>query len=203
MASLVSVLFGALLGMTGTLLLTQDDRVRQVPARTEAAPVKAPAKPAEPAISRCADLVLPARPTERVACRTSKALLQIVGQSKPLVVGGTMVRVLSARREGSSVLVRLRVRNETPAEQGVQAGGQELYLNVGGRRVDSYRLSAVRIPPHSGRTVRLRFRLSMDEIAALRASGGAAELGVRPWEGSTVVDRVVGVIRLRVRTAPR
>jgi hypothetical protein len=213
MATLVSILFGAVAGMTGTLLVTQQQQVvvrvptENAPAKTAPAPAPAPApvaarpveKPAEPAINPCADLVLPARPTERVSCTTAKALLQITGQSKPLVVGGTMVRVLSAKRSGSSVLVRLRVRNETKAEQGVQAGGQELYLNVGGRRIDAARLSSVRLAPESGTTVQVRYVLTMAELDRLAGAGGSAELGVKPWDG-TAKGRVVGVIRMLVRS---
>jgi hypothetical protein len=109
-----------------------------------------------------------------------------------------MVRVLSAHRDGSSVLVRVRVRNETPAEQGVQAGGQEIYLNVGGRRIDAAHLSSVRLQPATGTTVRLRYVLTMEELKRLQRASGAAELGVRPWDG-TAKGRVVGVIRMLVR----
>ena len=196
MRTFVAVLFGAVIGMTCAFLLAQGGRAREVVRAT-----KAPAQEdAAPAIPRCSAIEIPAQPRERIGCRTATSLLQITGQAHPLVVGGTNARLISAVLAGSDVVARIRVRNETPAEQGVQAGGQELYLNVAGRRIDSHALSAVRIPPDTGRTVRLRFRLSMDEIAALRQAGGRAEIGVRPWHGSTVADRVVGVIRLRVRT---
>lgn len=211
MTTIVSVLFGAVLGVSGTLLLTPGgpqpaatlamlDQVVAAPAPAKPAAVRTVAASSSPEIPRCSSLAIPAQPSERVACRTPKALLQITGQARPLVVGGTNARVLSAVLSGSDVLVRMRVRNETRTEQGVQAGGQELYLNVAGTRVDAHVLSSVRVPPFSGRTVRLRYRLSMSEIAALREAGGAAELGVRPWDGSTVPGKVVGVIRMRVRT---
>ena len=201
MKTFLGVLFGAVVGMTAAFLMAQDASREAAVARTKPAPVAVEVASKSPVIPSCRAIAIPAQPRERVACRTAKSLLQITGQARPLVVGGTNARVFSAGMVGSDVVARVRVRNETPAEQGVQAGGQELYLNVGGRRVDSYRLSAVRIPPASGRTVKLRFRLSMGEIAALREGGHRAELGVRPWHGSTVAENVVGVIRLRVRTA--
>jgi hypothetical protein len=199
-STLVALLVGVLLGAGGTLLVAGgEDGTDRVRAR---AVVEAEAASKAPAIPRCSAIAIPERPKDRVACRTPKALLQITGQTRPLVVGGTNARVLSAVLTGSDVLVRVRVRNETRTEHGVQAGGQELYLNVGGRRVDSHVLSSVRVPPAEGRTVRLRYRLSMAQIAALRAAGGRAELGVRPWDGSTGPGKVVGVIRMRVRTEP-
>jgi hypothetical protein len=199
MPTLVTLLLGAVLGASGALLIAGGDEER--PARGGGVVSAAAASKAPPAVPRCSEVEIPERPAERIACRTPRALLQITGQARPLVVGGTNARVLSARLSGSDVLARVRVRNETRTEQGVQAGGQELYLNVGGRRVDSFVLSAVRVPPGEGRTVRLRYRLSMGEIAALRAADGGAELGVKPWDGSTAPGRVVGVIRMRVRTA--
>jgi hypothetical protein len=207
--------------MAGTMLFLDDEGQTVVKTETIAAAAPPAAQPTQTAqtappattattttpaakagpIPACADADIPERPTERTACRTSKALLQIIGQAKPIVVGGTMVRVLSAQLDGSSVVTRLRVRNETKAEQGAQAGGQELYLNVAGKRIDSAQLSRVRIPPMTGRTVKVRYVLAVGEIDALRKASGAAELGVRPWDG-TAKGRVVGVIRMRVRTPP-
>ena len=150
-------------------------------------------------VPACSDIEIPARPVEAVTCRTASATLTIVDQAEPLLLGDTHVRILAAFLVDSRLTVRARVRNETPAEQGIQAGGQELYVNLGGLRVDAAPTGDLRVAPHTGETVSLRFALTPGALRLLRRAGGEAELGVRPWsEGSGTTD--VGVVRFRVRT---
>jgi hypothetical protein len=220
MNAVVALLAGAVLGMGSALLIERSEGktiIREVtvtaeppsepgaraptPTSTTPKPEPKAAAPKKPVIESCRRAGIPAMPTERMECRTSSAVLQIVGQSKPLVVGGTMVRVVSASLDGADLITRIRVRNETLADQGVQAGGQELYLSIAGKRIDPPVLSRARIAPDKGKTVSIRFVLSQGEIEALRTADGAAELGVRPWEDS-VSGRVVGVIRLKVEMPP-
>lgn len=146
----------------------------------------------------CRAIEIPQRPPESVTCRTASATLTIVDQADPLLLGDTHVRVLSAYGAGDELMVRVRVRNETDAEQGVQAGGQELYLNLNGIRVDPEPVREVRVPPHTGETVDIDFRLTPGQARVLNAQGRRAELGVRPWtSGNPASD--VGVIRFFAR----
>lgn len=146
----------------------------------------------------CAELDIPARPSEAVTCRTTSATLTIVDEADPLLLGDTHVRVLSAHGEGGSLTVRARVRNETDAEQGVQAGGQELYLNLNGIRVDPGPVRDVRVPPRTGTTLPLEFRLTPGQTRILNAQGRRAELGVRPWTSGEQAANI-GVIRFFAR----
>jgi hypothetical protein len=146
----------------------------------------------------CSELDIPPQPPEAVTCRTASATLMIVGQAKPLLLGDTHVRVLRALAAGRAVVLRVRVRNETDAEQGIQAGGQELYLNVNGIRVDPQPVSEQRVPPATGQTVSLRFVLTPGQARVLQRQGGRAELGVRPWTGGGTAN-FVGVVRFSTR----
>jgi hypothetical protein len=146
----------------------------------------------------CAEVRPPGPDDDAVRCRTRSAVLTIGGEDRPLLLGGTQVRVLSATLTGRTVGLRLRLRNETDAEQGVLAGGNELYLNLSGVRVDAGPVGDTRIESMEGATVTLRFPLTPPRLALLRRLGGSAELGVRPWEEDAATDGSVGVIRLRV-----
>jgi hypothetical protein len=137
---------------------------------------------------------------EPVTCRTRSAILTIVSGRDPVLLGATQARLLTVRLAGSAVEARLRIRNESPAEQSVLAGGQEIYVNISGLRVDAARLrDDVRVQPGSGRTVHLRFPLTAARLAALRRQRGRAELGVKPWDEQTS-EAHRGVIRFAVRT---
>jgi hypothetical protein len=146
----------------------------------------------------CRATRIPERPPEPVTCRTASAQLTIVAAPEPLVLGETQVRVLDASLEGRLLRVRLRVRNESDAEQGLQAGGQELYLNAGGIRVDAQPVGDVRIPSGTGLTAGARFVLTPGQLRIVRARAGKVELGVRPWSRDAAGD-VVGVVRFRAR----
>jgi hypothetical protein len=87
----------------------------------------------------CREIDVPDQPPEPITCRTASAILTIVGEARPLLLGDTHVRVQSASLAQNRLTLRVRVRNETDAEQGIQAGGQELYLNLNGIRVDRSR----------------------------------------------------------------
>lgn len=154
---------------------------------------------ADRSLPSCRAIPIPASPPEPVRCRSASAQLTIVATPDPLVLGDTQVRVLDAQLAGSALRVRLRVRNESDAEQGLQAGGQELYLNVAGIRVDPQPVGDVRIPPMTGVTAALRFVLTPARRRIVRERGGNVELGVRPW--TTGAPGVVGVIRFQADTA--
>ena len=148
----------------------------------------------------CADVEVPTQPVEAVTCRTRNAKLTIFGEDEPLLLGDTHVRVHTAEGRGNRVIARVRVRNETNSEQGIQAGGQELYLNLKGIRVDPDSVREERLPPATGKTIDLRFSLTPGQRDVLNRLGRWAELGVRPWtEGEQA--RRVGVIRFLVRPA--
>ena len=148
----------------------------------------------------CAEVEDPGRDGDPVTCRTQTARLTIAGEDRPLVLGATQVRLFDSSLQGQQLTTRLRIRNETEAEQGVLAGGQEIYLNLGGLRVDADPVGDVRIPAAEATNTRLRFSLTPARVARLRNSGGRAELGVRPWDEGAggAPGTVVGVIRFRV-----
>jgi hypothetical protein len=165
------------------------------PARTEPEePAPAPATPPSGGAEAPGDVDVPERPSEAVTCRTASATLTIVDEARPLLLGDTHVRIQAATATQRGLTVRVRVRNETDAEQGIQAGGQELYLNLNGIRVDPEPIRDERLPPQTGRTISMRFLLTPARMAVLSRLGGRAELGVRPWTagGPTAY---VGVIR--------
>lgn len=184
-----------------------DRPVQQTTAPSDGAEA-APAQPADEKVAGTADEAsgdtppcseVPATITEPVTCRTSSSVLYIARQSDPVLLGGTQARVIRATLRGETLSVRMRVRNETDAEQGVLAGGQELYLNLGGLRVDPEPLGDERVPRTEGRTVTLRFGLTPARESRLRAAQGRAELGIRPWtDPGTPADRV-GVVRFQAR----
>lgn len=140
-------------------------------------------------------------PAEPITCSTRSATLTIVGARSPVLLDGTEVRFLSAALAGREVTLRLRVRNETEAEQGVNAGGQELYLNLGGLRVDAEPIADTIVAPGRGETVSLRFRLTPARLELLRRARGRAELGVKPWDATPAAAAQRGVIRFGLRLA--
>ena len=153
----------------------------------------------DPGLRPCAELDIPARPLERVTCTTPHATLVIAHQSVPVLLDGTEVRVLSGELEGSSAWVRLRVRNTTEAEQGLSAGGQELYLFLDGQRIDmtTFR-DDVWFGLGEAKTVTLEYALTWDQLAALRAGDGRIDFGVRPWHEGVAPAPLIGVVRMRV-----
>ena len=181
---------------TATAPSTATEPEQTAPAPTEPATTTEPEESAAGSggTPACRDVEIPARPTEAVTCRTASAVLTIVDQAKPLLLGDTHVRVQSASAEGRTVALRVRVRNETDAEQGIQAGGQELYLNVNGIRVDPEPVREERVPPLTGKTISMRFVLTPGRARVLERLGRRAELGVRPWTAGEPTTSV-GVIR--------
>jgi hypothetical protein len=146
----------------------------------------------------CKALEIPAKPSQRVWCTTPNAALVIAHQSDPVLIDGTEIRVLSGRLLGTTVTVRLRVRNGTDAEQGVGAGGQELYLYLDGARIDVSGLGDVRLDLGEAQTIELSYALTPAQVAALRAAGGRVDFGVRPWHDGVAPAPLVGVVRMRV-----
>ena len=149
-------------------------------------------------LARCADLDIPAKPPQRVWCTTPSATLVIAHQSDPIMLEGTEVRVLSADLLGSAARVRIRVRNDTRADQGLSAGGQELYLNIGGERVDLATFRDVRFSAGEAKTILLDYPLTPEQLAAVTAGDGRLDVGVRPWHDGALPSPLVGVVRVRV-----
>ena len=146
----------------------------------------------------CRELALPHRPPERVTCTTPNATLVIAHQSDPVLLKGTEARVLSGVLDGSTVHLRVRIRNNTNAEQGLTAGGQELYLHLEGERVYVASVGDVRLPVDVAETFELRFPLAPHQLGTLSANGGRIDFGVRPWHDQVGPPPVIGVIRVRV-----
>ncbi len=146
----------------------------------------------------CKELALPDHPPERVTCTTPNATLVIAHQSDPVLLAGTEVRVLSGTLDGSTVAVRLRVRNKTKAEQGLSAGGQELYLHLDGERIDTQPVGDVRLPIDFAESFELQFVLAPHQLETLSANGGRIDFGVRPWHDQVGPPPAIGVIRVRV-----
>jgi hypothetical protein len=147
----------------------------------------------------CTALDIPAKPPERVWCATPNATLSIAHQADPVLLEGTEVRVLSGAFDGiGTIAVRLRVRNATPAEQGLIAGGQELYLHLDGERIDVPVLRDVRFLPGEAKTVTLEFLLTPEQIAALYEREGRLDFGVRPWTDAPAPAPLIGVVRMTV-----
>ena len=170
---------GAFLAAGGTIAGATDDRPATMPT--------------------CASLDIPGKPPERVWCSTANADLSIAHQADPVLLDGTQVRVLSGTFDGAGTIsVRLRVRNETPAEQGLSAGGQELYLYLDGQRIDAAVLRVVRFLPGEAKTVTLDYALTPEQVASLRASEGRLDFGVRPWTDAPLPAPLIGVVRMRV-----
>ena len=152
----------------------------------------------DPGLEPCRDLDIPANPMERVTCTTPNAVLVIAHQSVPVLLDGTEVRVLSATLEGTTAWVRLRVRNTTDAEQGINAGGQELYLYLAGERIDLASLRVVRLAVNEAKTVTLDYELTPDQLAALAANEGRLDFGVRPWHDGFAPAPLIGVVRVGI-----
>lgn len=150
------------------------------------------------ALRPCSALEIPAKPPERVWCTTPNATLSIAHQSDPILLDGTEVRVLSAERSGSAIRVRTRVRNTTRAEQGLSAGGQELYLWIDGSRVDLAVFREVHFGVGEAKTIQLDFELTPAQLSALDARGGRLDFGVRPWHNGVLPAPLVGVLRVGV-----
>ena len=160
--------------------------------------VPAAAGEAPDTLRPCTALDVPARPAERIWCTTPNATLSIAHQSDPVLLDGTEVRVLSAALEGSLVDVRLRIRNTTDAEQGLSAGGQELYLYLDGERIDANLLRIVRFHVGEAKTLTLSYVLSPDQVAKLAERDGRIDFGVRPWTQSPQPAPLIGVVRVGV-----
>lgn len=139
-----------------------------------------------------------ALPAERVWCTTPNATLVIAHQSDPVLLEGTEVRVLSADQSGSWIRVRARVRNQTPAEQGLSAGGQELYLSIDGSRADLAVFRDVRFGVGEAKTIQLDFELTPEQLSGLGARGGRLDFGVRPWHEGALPAPLIGVVRVGV-----
>ncbi|HEX8207831.1 MAG TPA: hypothetical protein VF587_17325 [Solirubrobacteraceae bacterium] len=149
----------------------------------------------------CSEVADPGPSDDAVRCSTRSATLLLGGEDRPLLLGGTQVRLLSASSTPASLILRLRVRNETGAEQGIIAGGQEIYVNLNGVRLDAAPSGDVRVPTMEGVTTTLRFPLTPGRAALLRRLGGRAELGVRPWDEQPA-EKAIGVLRFRVTPPP-
>ena len=149
-------------------------------------------------LARCSELDIPAKPPERVWCRTAAATLVIAHQADPVLLDGTEVRILSAEVLGLSVRVRTRVRNATDAVQWLSAGGQELYLNVAGERIDLAIFRDVEFGIGEAKTIQLDYALAPEQLAALQAAGGRLDFGVRPWHEGVRPAPLVGVVRVRL-----
>ena len=149
-------------------------------------------------LASCSDLDIPAKPPHRVWCRTAAATLVIAHQSDPVLLAGTEVRILSAELLGSGVRVRTRVRNATEAVQWLSAGGQELYLNVAGERVDLAIFRDVALDVGEAKTIQLDYALAPEQLTALRADDGRLDFGVRPWHDGVSPAPLVGVVRVRL-----
>ena len=152
----------------------------------------------DPGLRPCHDLDIPANPMERITCTTPNAVLVIAHQSVPVLLDGTEVRVLSADLEGTTMWVRLRVRNTTQAEQGINAGGQELYLYLAGERIDLASLRDVRLKVDEAKTVTLDYVLTPEQLATLAARDGRLDFGVRPWHDGFAPAPLIGVVRVGV-----
>ena len=155
----------------------------------------------DPGLKSCAELDIPPRPTERVTCTTPNATLVIAHQSIPVLLDGTEVRVLSAELDGLTAWVRLRVRNTTDAEQGINAGGQALYMYLDGRRIDLASRRVVRLPVNEAKTVTLDYNLTPEQLVSLQERGGRLDFGVRPWHDGFSPAPIIGVVRMRIRTS--
>lgn len=181
-----------------------DDDADPAPTATQAQQAPAETAPSAPAGEQpsCADVDDPGPAGDPVTCRTRTATLTIAGEKRPVILAGTQVRLLSSALEGPTLTVRLRVRNETAIEQSVAAGGQELYVNLNGVRVDPDPLGEVLVPPAKGVTTELRFVLTPRRVQLLRRQGGRAELGIKPWDDGNTPGTRVGVIRFAVPPRP-
>jgi hypothetical protein len=146
----------------------------------------------------CTDVEGITTPEGRVVCRTENATLIIAPEDVPVLIAGTQVRVIGTTLDGATVTLRLRVRNETDAEQGLSAGGQELYLNLDGERIDARPIGVVRVPRRTGITASAHFDLLPAQLARLHELGGRIDLGVRPWEELGHRLLAIGVVRLDV-----
>ena len=190
--------------MSGEMVFPRSGFARSIVAVSAAAAcvagsTAATATEAETAgLKRCAGLDVPTTPPQRVWCSTPNATLVIAHQSDPVLLDGTEVRVLSGTLAGSSLRVRARVRNQTRAEQGLSAGGQELYLSVAGSRVDLASFRDVRFAIGEAKTLQLDYVLAPEQLATLGARGGRLDFGVRPWHEGALPAPLVGVLRMRV-----
>lgn len=172
-------------------------------ATTTAAPAAdAPADAAaEDELRPCSEADAERPRDEPIRCRTRTATLTIVSEDEPLVLGATQIRLLDARVRERTLSTRLRIRNETGLDQAVLSGGQQLYLNVDGAKVEPDPHGAVTVP--SGRAVNttLRFALTTGRLKQIWRGQWRAELGARPWDEGAggAPGTVVGVVRFRAR----
>ena len=161
-----------------------------------------PAAQTPETLRKCADLEIPARPPRPVTCATKTATIVIASETTPVLLGGTQARLLAATLSDGALTARMRIRNETDAEQGVLAGGQEIHVNLNGRRLEAARGEEVRIAPGEAETVTIRFPADARAATTLRRTEGEAELGIRPWSAKPGEETgPVGVIRFKADLA--
>lgn len=174
------------------------------PRSTSSAPAASrDASPADPSqAASCSDVQDPGPSGTPVTCRTRTSTLTIAGERRPVILGGTQVRLLHSTLRGRILTAEVRVRNETAVEQSVLAGGQQIYLNVQGARVNPKPLGDVRVQSMEGQTVTLRFALTTAGLQRLLRLGGKAELGIRPWTEDDADTSRIGVIRFAAPAAP-
>ena len=181
------------------LFARADDDVPETRTQQRAAGTSA----AQPSLPSCANIADPGPDDEPVTCRTSNATLTVADEARPMLLGGTQVRFLSASLAQGTLAIRLRVRNETDEEQGILEGGQRIYVNVDGIRTEPSPPDDIRLAPAEAATVSLDFPLSTARAKRLRGVDGEAELGVVPWPGSGTEPNSRGLIHFTTEMARR
>ncbi|HEX8123179.1 MAG TPA: hypothetical protein VF549_18145 [Solirubrobacteraceae bacterium] len=151
----------------------------------------------------CADVTPPTGAGDPVTCRARTATLTIAGAERPVILGATQVRLLRSSLRGRVLSADVRVRNETDSAQSLLAGGQEIYLNLRGVRVDAKPVGDLVVQPMEGRTVTLNFALTTAGLERLTRVAGQAEMGVKPWTEAGEAPARVGVIRFTVPVTGR
>jgi hypothetical protein len=177
LAPLVAVsLIGALgLGALGATLLDRGDSPTPTPA-----PVPSPPRAAAAPEPRCSELP----PAAGGSCVTGTSLT-IAPRGRPLVMRDVEARVSGVARNGDSVDIRLRLRNETGASQDLSG---RIYLSIRGQRLYA---QAGSIPARGMRTLALSFPVG--------DAAGKADLGIVPFgEPADGPRRRLGVLRLAV-----
>lgn len=133
---------------------------------------------------------------EQPRCSTpGGTVLAIASEGEPLLLPGTVVRVVGSVLQGRTLRVRLRVRNAVAASTRLPVGRGQLRVTVAGRRFALAPLVGDGRRP--GRvTMTVRFRLS-ERAADAIADGARPDLGVVPWRHlGEDAPPVLGVVRL-------
>jgi hypothetical protein len=190
----VAFLFAAGSGEAPTAVQPTASAGRSVAARATPPPAPTPAS----TVPRCTD----AAPVG--TCRTETAVLTLADAPSSLRLPSLQARltgapaVLAPTTDEARLRAELRVTSTSDRRPlSLGAPDREIYLRVGGQRIEAEPLAASSLAPGATRLLQLRFPLTVAQQEDLTGAGGG-ELGLRITNGAASEPDRIGVIRFRL-----